>query len=223
MRIALILLLFFCTTDLFSQVKFLSSTMKNPEDTTLYIGIRYDFKIETSIGSKVLNLHVNKGLLENVSDSTFSYILPDVRTTDITFTYDLSSKGKLRKDILYPVHYKPVNFPDAVFRLRVGTQTAGKISLAELKTVTALRLNDEELKIKPPYVFNRCELSCNPKKTNEAFTISLSGGDLKNNKEYQLLLSKLSKGDIIYFENIKISGPDTSITRAMGSAIYTIE
>ncbi len=223
MRIILSLLLFFYTTNLFSQVKFLSPTMKNPEDSTLYIGIRYDFKIESAIGSKVNSIHVNKGTVEHLSDSTFSYTLPDEWTADITFTYDLSSKGKLRKGIIYHVKYKPVNFPDAVFRLRLGTKTGGHISLAELKSVTAIKLNDEELKIKPPYAFNRCELSCNPKKTNDGFVISLSGGDLKNNKEYQLLLSKLSKGDILYFENIKISGPDTSITRAMGSAIFTIE
>ncbi len=140
-------------------------------------------------------------------------------TRTVLAAWDLKN-GKLQKNIVYPVLYRTATVPD-IARLRLGSKSNGKISLAELKMVNKLSLDDKDFKTKITYNI-LCEVSCKPSKSSDMYVFNIRNGDLQGNPDFQELLSKVSKGDKIRFDKIKVIG-NNKTARPLESVTFLIE
>ncbi len=203
-----------------AQVKFIQPNLKKPDDLMVYIGINNYFLIQNSESAKVLSVRASEGKIERLTDSTFHLFTNSASINGIQLSYSRVQNGKLQKKIDYPPVFLTATVPD-VSRLRLGTKSTGKISLVELKNVTKVALDDKDFKIKLNYNI-QCEITCKPVKSLTKFVISIRNGDLQNNVDYQELLSKLSKGDRMRFDKIKVIGNNRT-ARSLEAATFTIE
>jgi hypothetical protein len=219
-RYLLIVATVFAATLCNAQVKFTQPNLKRPDDLMVYIGINNYFLIQNSEPSKVLSVKASEGKIERLTDSTFHLFINTASINGIQLSYSRVQNGKLQKKIDYPSIYLTATVPD-VSRLRLGTKSNGKISLTELKNVSKVALDDKDFKIKLNYNI-QCEITCKPSKSPTKFVISIRNGDLQGNADYQELLGKLSKGDRIRFDKIKVIGNNRT-ARSLESVTFNIE
>lgn len=219
-RIHLILFFILYHFQSFSQVKFIQPYFKKVDEPIVYIGINNHFLIETAPNEKILTITSTEGKIQRISDSTFNFILKNASISGVHFSYTLYKNGKIQKKTTYPIAYLTATVPD-ISRIRLGTKTNGKISLAELKNCTKLGLDDKDFQYKLNYNI-LCEIHCKPIKSTEKFVINIRNGDLANNNDYQELLNKLSKGDKIRFDKIKAIG-NNGKAKQLESVTFTIE
>lgn len=203
-----------------AQVTFIQPNLKKPDDLLVYIGINNYFLIQNPEPSKVLSVRSTEGKIERLTDSTFHLFVNNASINGIQLSYSRVQNGKLQKKIDYPSIYLTATVPD-VSRLRLGTKSNGKISLTELKNVSKVALDDKDFKMKLNYNI-QCEITCKPLKSPTKFVISIRNGDLQGNVDYQELLGKLSKGDRIRFDKIKVIGNNRT-ARSLESATFSIE
>lgn len=219
-KIIIILLLTAMGIFSYAQVKFVQPNLKKTDEFIVYIGINNFFLIQNSESNKILSIKSSEGRVERLSDSTFHLFVNNASINGIQFSYSWVKNGKLQKNIHYPTTYLTATVPD-VSRLRLGPKSNGKISLLELKYVNKLALDDKDFKIKLNYNI-QCVITCKPIKGAGKYVIAIRNGDLQNNVDYQELLSKLSKGDKMRFDKIKVIG-NNNTARTLESVTYTIE
>ncbi len=220
MKKILSLLLLTACIQTFAQVRFVQPNMKKADEPLVYIGINNYFLIQNTDGTKIISLQSKEGTIERLTDTTFHFTIKSASVNGIQFTYAWVKNGKLQKNIVYPTIYRTATVPD-VARLRLGTKTGGKISLAELKIVTKLALDDRDFKTKLNYNI-LCEVNCKPMKSNDKYLFAIRNGDLQGNADYQDMLGKLSKGDRIRFDKIKVIGNNNKATN-LESVVFTVE
>lgn len=207
-------------TNALAQVKFIQPNMKNPDEQLVYIGIQNYFLIQNTNGTKILSIQCKEGKIEKITDTTFNFKITNASINGIQFSYTWVKNGKLQKNIVYPVLYRTATVPD-IARLRLGSKSNGKISLAELKMVNKLSLDDKDFKTKITYNI-LCEVSCKPSKSSDMYVFNIRNGDLQGNPDFQELLSKVSKGDKIRFDKIKVIG-NNKTARPLESVTFLIE
>ncbi len=215
-----LLLTFAMSHFVFSQVHFSQPYFKKPDEPIVYIGIPNYFLIQTPSDEKMIQISSNEGKIERLSDTSFNLHIQNASISGITFTYSISKRGKVQRNIRYKTVYLTATVPE-VSKLRLGMKFGNKISLSELKLINKLALNDKDFLLKLNYKIN-CTVICKPIKSVEKYSFSIRNGDLAGNNEFQELLQKLSKGDRIKFDNIKIVGNDGK-GQKIESAIYTID
>lgn len=216
--ITFLLLVVYC--NCFAQVRFIQPNMKKADEPLVYLGINNYFVIQNAGATKILSIQVKEGKVERLTDTTFHFNIKTASANGIQFTYNWVKDGKLQKNILYPVIYKTAVVPD-IARIRLGTKSNGKISLVELKTVSRVALDDRDFQTKLNYNI-LCELSCKPLKAVEKYIITIRNGDLKGNVDFQELLGKLTRGDKIRFDKIRVLG-NNNTAKTLESTTFTIE
>ncbi len=220
MKKILFLLVFFYPCLAFAQVRFIQPNMKKPDEPLVYMGINNFFLIQNTGGVKILSITSKEGKIDRLTDTTFHFHIKTPSVNGIQFSYNWVKDGKLQKNIVFPMNYKTVPVPD-VARLRLGMRSNGKISLVELKTVGRLALDDREFQTKLNYNIV-CELSCKPQNSGDKYIINIRNGDLKSNADYQELLTKLSKGDKLRFDKVKVIGNNNTY-KTLESTTFVIE
>ena len=204
-----------------AEIKFVQPNMKNIEEPLIYIGLNHLFKIENTEKFKILNITATEGKIERLNDSTFLYSTKTSSINGIQFAYSYVKSGKLQKSIKYPTLYRTATVPD-ITHIRLGTKTNGKINLIELNNIVKLSLDDRDFKLKLNYKID-CDINCKPIKTDAKYYFKIKNSDLQNNIDYQEMITKLSKGDRIRFDNIKIIGSDNKVKKTLESVIFTVE
>lgn len=210
----------FCFSLMQAQVRFVQPNMKKPDEPLVYLGINNYFLIQNTGGVKILSISAKEGKIERLTDTTFHFHIKTPSANGIQFSYNWVKDGKLQKNIVYPLVYKTAPVPD-VARLRLGMRSNGRISLVELKTVGRLALDDRDFQTKLNYNIV-CELSCKPQNSGDKFIINIRNGDLKNNADFQELLTMLSKGDKLRFEKVKVIGNNNTY-KTLESTTFIIE
>ncbi|KXK44362.1 MAG: hypothetical protein UZ11_BCD004000066 [Bacteroidetes bacterium OLB11] len=215
-----LLLTFAMSHFIFSQVHFSQPFFKKPDEPIVYIDIPNFFLVQTSNGEKIIQVNSSEGNIERLSDTTFNLHIRNASISGITFTYSVSKNGKIQRNIRYKTTYLTAIVPD-ISKLRLGVKSNNKISLNELKLINKLALDDKDFLLKLNYKIN-CTVVCKPNKSIEKYSFLIRNSDLSGNNDFQELLQKLSKGDRIKFDNIKIVGNDGK-SKKIESAIYTID
>lgn len=216
----LTLLLLGVINPIYSQIIFSQSYFKKPDEAIVYIGIPNYFLMKVPQDEKVIYISSSEGTIERLSDTSFNFYIQNASVSGITFTYNISKRGKIQKKIRKKVVYLTAIVPE-VAKLRLGTKTSNKISLSELKLISKLTLNDKDFLLKLNYKIN-CNVVCKPIKAVEKYNIAIRNSDLSGNIEFQELLQKLTKGDRIKFENIKVLSDDGKIKK-LEPVVFTID
>lgn len=207
MKNALLLFAFLGILKVQAQVKFIQSTKNTKTPNTVFIGMPNIFTISAPQETSVSQIISSQGNIRMNSDGTFSLYVHELSKDPLTLKYTATTNGSESVNN-YPTQYTVKNMPSP-YQLKVGDYIkSGKISLTKFKKNHLLSLVDIETKQLVNDVTISCSFSFSQQNGVQTQYQYLSTNTVKNQQDFENMISILKVGDKIKIEKINLSSPD---------------